>query len=1077
MARPYQQLKTGTMLGTALVVAGLAVAGPARGDAPVLNPVTDPAPGPISTATADPVLVMSSSARSATGWFDHLYDQAMAVWSHYHDQRLAALAAAGEALPAPSQSPPLAPSLLPPLGPITQVASLPGEVPEPLTDAEQVAQATGDVIIQGRPTGDGIEGIGDDDPTSAQPDLRPIFEAIADGNLALADARLERLETRFPRFVAPEDLTAALADLRVRTEVDAAIAAGDPARLLQLPQDYPEAFACPSPANIWRIADVIAKTDRVGELMPLYRGVVEECPDPADRFFAIERSLAELPLADTALLLEIERQRPPAETDVARLKAFDDRVAAQQFTQAFAAGRTRTASDAALRAAQPGPAIQLGYEALGRGQLNTAKRWFDRAIRWGGGVDARIGAANVALEAGAFARAEALINQIPVTDDRGVALRDRLLTAQFDQILADGDLVRAGEIATKSQNPTQATLLGWANLERDNLPAADRWFANALQWGGGDETLLGAITTALAQRDLASARDFLGQLPPGDTRRDALMVQLDLLMAQRLYDNGAPEQALITVREAQADAERLGDQALVQQARDQAVVIQLAEAQRIYDAGDYEAAKTRADAILAASATNNDELINAARLTGAWSRYQLGEFRSAANRFEPLLQTDLQETAAEGLALSLAATDQVERLIETANKVDEPVAETMREVGRERALQRGHVQTAAMIAAPGETPEGLSGIGDPWVQAGVSLRFSDGEAGQDRFSEASPSLAVGIPIGRHRVAAIVRAPIIDIDEPEPGDLVGTPPPAASLARFNPTDDLFAIEPSLSWTYEGQVQPFASIGTTPLTGEVSPLPVGELGAVYHGEGGWRASFAGVAEARRDSLLSLAGIEDPTTGEEFGRVIEVGPRIQAVVPVGGGFTVSGEALASTFIGDNIVDNDRLAAGIGLGYDLGLDGFEFFAVGPSYRYETYSENEFFFTNGHGGYFSPQSFHRVAMDMNFQTNQFEDFLLRGTASVGYEDFEEDGAFILPDNPGFGRFAASESSGIAVSGLVEGAYLISPRWQLIGFAGGATASEFTEYVAGLSLRYTFGDRDSLVTRDLFPARLGFSQR
>ncbi len=811
--------------------------------------------------------------------------------------------------------------------------------------------------------------------------------------------------------------------------------------------------------------------------MPLYRGVVEACPNPADRFFAIERSLTELSAADAGLLLEIERQRPEAESDAKRLAELDARLAGQQFTAAFNAGRSRTAANAAMRMAQPGPAIQLGYQALNGNDLGLAKRWFDRAIRWGGGTEARIGAANTALAANNFKLAETLINQLPVTDPRTIELAQRVRVSQFDGLLEDGNLVEAGRIALDTQNPEQATLLGWSYLDRNELGAAKRWFDDALGWGGGEEATLGATTVALAQQDLEAARGYLSALPAGNDRRDSLMVQVDLLAGQSLYEQGAPVQALMAISRAEEQARAMGDDALIQQALDQAASIVLAEAQRFYDDGEYEASKARADAILTESNTKNEDILNAARLTGAWSRYQLGEHRSAADRFEPLLDTDLQAPAAEGMALALAAQDDIDRIIKTANSADPAVAETLREVGRERALQRGHVQTAAMITAPNEEVEGLAGIGDPWVQAGVALRYSDGEAGQDRFAEAAPTLAVGVPIGRHRVAAVVRAPIIDIDEPDPGDLVGTPPPAASLARFNPTEDLFAIEPSLSWTYEGQVQPFASIGTTPLTGEVSPLPVGEVGAVYHGESGWRGTLSFEAEARRDSLLSLAGIDDPTTGESYGRVVELGPRLQAVVPVGGGFTVSGEALASTFVGENIVENDRLAAGLGLGYDLGIDGFEFFAVGPSYRYETYSKNEFFFTNGHGGYFSPQSFHRVALDANFQTNQFEDFLLRGTASVGYEDVEEDGAFILPNNPGFGRFAGSQSNGVAVSGLVEGAYLISPRWQLIGFAGGATASEFTEYVAGLSLRYSFGDRDSLVTRDLFPARLGFSQR
>ncbi len=656
-------------------------------------------------------------------------------------------------------------------------------------------------------------------------------------------------------------------------------------------------------------------------------------------------------------------------------------------------------------------------------------------------------------------------------------LGQHLAVRRFADAFADGRLRAAGTAAMTAAQPGPAIRLGYAALERGDTGTARRWFERALDWGAAEDAYLGTTAIALKRGNLDQARLVLAQLDGQSPRVVALQGQVTLLAAQAEIESGNIETALALIDEVAEVADRLGNDGLKGQVQDQKAIIRLSEVQKAFEAGDYARARDMDDALAEEQRKSDADIHDAAMKIAAWSRYHLNEYRAAASRFEQLLDSKDAVENAEGLALSLAADDEFEELIGIAANQSGEVARTLRIVGRDQALARDHVQTASLVAGKGLEAIGLHGIGDPWMQAGVAVRYTDGEPGQDRFLSAAPTLALGVPIGRHRVAGIVRAPIIDTETPRPGDLVGTPTPVGAMGRFDPTDDLYAMEPSFSWTYEAQIQPFAQLGTTPLTGEVSPLPTGEVGVIYHGKSGWRASASLAASARRDSLLSLAGIDDPVTGDAYGRVVEAGPRVQAVVPLGERWTVSGEALASTFIGENIVENDRLGIGAGISYDLDLGGFEHFGIGPSYRYETYSENEFFFTYGHGGYFSPQEFHRVSLDMNFQTTEYKDFLFRGTASIGYETFDEASSPILPENPGFGSFAASNSKALALSGLVEGAYLISPRWQLIGFAGGASASDYTEYVAGLSLRYTFGERDGLVVRDLFPAELGFSQR
>jgi tetratricopeptide (TPR) repeat protein len=910
------------------------------------------------------------------------------------------------------------------------------------------------------------------------PDLRPVWAALNDKRPADAQAIMDGYREQFPDYAFPADLLLALQTAELSGLIDEVIRSGDAERIAALPETYPTAFACPLPANVWRLGDALKGAKQASSAMlPLYRKVVEECPADQDRVYAIERALQELGAADAEMLLVIEGNRKLLPESDPRLQALRMRIADARFNEAFSAGRMRVAREAAQVSRNPGYAIRIGYKALGEGDAVTAERWFERAVSWGGGAEARLGAAEAAIERERFAEAAAMLDSVNIKDVRGQQLRQRLGAVRFQLALKDGSLEKAASAASLSHDAGQAAQLGWRYLDAGNPDEAAAWFDRALVWGSNDEALMGAATVALARDDANSARDYLKQVAEPDDRARALAVRIDVLEGRALLADGSLDKARSIAASADKTAQKLGDEELQQDVNGYLAEVRLAEGRLLFNDEKYTEAKATLDTLLDSDLTEDKGIIEASTLIGAWSRYRLGQYQEAAARFESLLGTESNGTAAEGLALSLQAAGEGEQLAKLAEQHGGPLADRYRDAQRQHALQRDHIQTAALMTDEEYPMEELTGVDAPWVQAGVSVRFSDQAAGQDRFMSASPAFAIGVPVEKHRFTALLRAPLVDSGSPDPGDPVGTPPPASALASFDPTTSLVAVEPTFGWTYEDKVQPFASIGTTPLTGEVSPLPTGEVGVIYHGNDGWRVSVAGAASARRDSLLSLAGIEDPATGEAYGRVLEIGTRLQTTVPIGAGFALSGEAMGSTFTGHDIESNNRFGIGGGLSYDLGVDGFEFLAIGPSYRFETYDKNENFFTYGHGGYFSPQDFHRAAMDLNFQTDQYKDFLIRGTASVGYEMFDENAAPILPGQPGFGSFASNSNKGVAVSGLIEGAYLLGPRWQLVGFAGGASATDYTEYLAGISLRYTFGERASLATRDLFPAQLGFSQR
>jgi tetratricopeptide (TPR) repeat protein len=163
------------------------------------------------------------------------------------------------------------------------------------------------------------------------------------------------------------------------------------------------------------------------------------------------------------------------------------------------------------------------------------------------------------------------------------------------------------------------------------------------------------------------------------------------------------------------------------------------------------------------------------------------------------------------------------------------------------------------------------------------------------------------------------------------------------------------------------------------------------------GGVRLRLLGERRSVVDSLLSYAGQRDRVTGTNWGMVVRTGGRGQVEVPVGRGFAYLGGGY-SVFDGENVANNARIEAGAGLSYPvLQMAGGEL-RVGADLVYFGYDRNLRFFTLGHGGYFSPQSFFAGSIPVDFRAQQ-GNFSYRLGGTLGYAVWREDSAPVFPNS------------------------------------------------------------------------------
>ncbi|MGF1456558.1 MAG: cellulose synthase subunit BcsC-related outer membrane protein [Alphaproteobacteria bacterium] len=190
---------------------------------------------------------------------------------------------------------------------------------------------------------------------------------------------------------------------------------------------------------------------------------------------------------------------------------------------------------------------------------------------------------------------------------------------------------------------------------------------------------------------------------------------------------------------------------------------------------------------------------------------------------------------------------------------------------------------------------------------------------------------------------------------------------------------------------------ADVGITPLGFERVNL-VGGLSYSNEVADGWFLTGEFFRRAVTDSVLSYAGANDPVTGETFGAITRTGGKINVVrdfgrggVYVGGGLAVydgrdtdtnNYAELTGGFYFYPIQEEDR---SLQVGYNTTLFGFD--------------ENRRFFTTGHGGYFSPQTFISASVPVEYRgsTGQLS-YGVNG--AVGIQFFDEDQVAFYPDDP-----------------------------------------------------------------------------
>ncbi|MET0238658.1 MAG: cellulose synthase subunit BcsC-related outer membrane protein [Sphingobium sp.] len=362
------------------------------------------------------------------------------------------------------------------------------------------------------------------------------------------------------------------------------------------------------------------------------------------------------------------------------------------------------------------------------------------------------------------------------------------------------------------------------------------------------------------------------------------------------------------------------------------------------------------------------------------------------------------------------------------------------------------------------------------VQTGYRSRT--GETGLSQLREISASAKLSTDFAGGRVAVQGKAVMIDSGRPT----------GSGLARFGTNGSAEAVgivnqQPSRLTNADTQhdtgVAPSISYESNIVKAEFGSTPLGFAKEHLTGRAEITPRFGANSSARiwadrkpvTDSIIAYAGTTDPANpGLYWG----------AVMKSGGGASLSydkdgtgiyGDVSYYHYDGTAVLDNESIEANVGGYIRAWRDENSALSFGFNANFQNYDNNQNFFTYGHGGYFSPQSFVSVNFPIRYVTN-------RGPLSIdariapGYQSYDQEEAPLYPTEPAAqqvldtlkslntdvrARYDGISKTGFGLAGAASAYYALSPSTRVGGELNVNTFGEYKEFTTLIGVKQVLG--------------------
>ncbi|MEZ0295070.1 MAG: cellulose synthase subunit BcsC-related outer membrane protein [Candidatus Methylacidiphilales bacterium] len=737
-------------------------------------------------------------------------------------------------------------------------------------------------------------------------------------------------------------------------------------------------------------------------------------------------------------------------------------------------------------------AAQLGWALFEDERTSDALPWFEKALLYDSkNAVAAKGLIVSLVKLNLITRAEAAAAKYSALDPQLAGLVPSAQTALVNKMMAPGGEELLAKLV-ENKDIGLGLRLAWAYYDAKRFADSTTWFQRLLEWDTTNAVAAkGLVLSYVKSSDFPAAeaavrqyetldptlkkllptysKDRASKIRQSQDRTQAAAVDKEkdlntaLPLAWSLYDDKHYEESLVWFEKAQKwDHQNDNAGKGAGMARRKIADDWVGQAEEAQKSNRYKDSLSMLD-----KAQSYSRLDIGGMTVKAWNLFHLQRYAEAAPMFEKLYRLNPRSDLAEGLYYSLKNLGEYDKLSTLSRELGGPFAKLYRTETAKEYVDRG-----LPIAGHNLDPNipGLKNVDTKNIVGGLGIREKSGDSGTSKLS------ATTFPLAQYNLVlpglddVMFEAKIINLDAGnfrENSALIGSAPLIAPPGEFeSPKTQYTVLEPRLSWRREGWTTYYADLGLTPLGGEVMPALTWHLGMIQQiPDGYWSAEL--FSESVKESLLSYTGMQDPYTGEGWGRVIRVGVRGERYTEFGGGWGVYMNGQADYLTGVDVDDNTHASATLGLSKNLNIPGFKFFSIGPGVSGEVFQKNLSHYTVGHGGYFSPDYILQGVMSVNFLTEEGKRYLVKGYLAGGMQTNKQSESPVLPLDPDGRTYEGVESTSIVMTTRVKGVMLLSDHWQFGGLLSYAKSASYDELNAFMFLRYTFEPRTGLYRRDL----------
>jgi tetratricopeptide (TPR) repeat protein len=371
----------------------------------------------------------------------------------------------------------------------------------------------------------------------------------------------------------------------------------------------------------------------------------------------------------------------------------------------------------------------------------------------------------------------------------------------------------------------------------------------------------------------------------------------------------------------------------------------------------------------------------------------------------------------------------------------------------------------------------LSEQDGPRAELQTSFRDRSGETGLSALSEVKGTAKISTGLAGGRIYARADAVLADSGRPT----------GSGLARFgrNATAEAQAIVDELpSELVDAETQSASGVAIAigyesellKLEAGTNPIGMGETELTFHAAVSPRISATTVIKAFAerqavgDSIVSYAGTIDPVSGERWGQVMRTGGGL-SISWDRNGFGFYGDARYNRYEGTNVLDNSSIEANLGGYARMYTDARSTLTGGLNLNYQSFDNNQGYFTFGHGGYFSPKNFLSVGFPVRYamKTDRID---LNVGLTPGFQSYRQDQVGLYPtdadaqavldalkgENSDVRSYYDSLSkTGFALSADGSIYYRVAPSTRVGAQASYNSFGEYSEFRSLIGVEQSFG--------------------